>query len=140
MSRTAIVSAATILALSVAACASTGENGTRSSADTITEQEIAGSTATNAYQLIQNLRPRWLQDRGQQSLRTATRQGIDGPVEEMATASIIVYLDGLRLGSAPALRDVSVRDLASAERLSAAEATQRFGGGHPHGAILLTTK
>jgi hypothetical protein len=140
MTRIAVVPAAILVALSLAACASTGEGGTRSSADIITEQEIARATASNAYELIRNLRPRWLSTRGQGTLGTVERPGVDGPVTEMATTSIMVYLDGLRLGSVAALENVSTRDLTFAERLTVGEATRRFGGGHPHGAIVLTTK
>jgi hypothetical protein len=140
MTRRVLLTAAAA-ALLVTACASSGEtrSGTRST-NMITAEEIAGSPATNAYELIQNLRPRWLHDRGQQTLGTVQRDGMDGPVAVMATTGIIVYLDGTRMGAVASLREVPTRDLRSAQRLNSGEATQRFGGGHPHGAILLTTR
>jgi hypothetical protein len=141
MTRSVIFATGVVSALLVAACASTGEPraGARDM-NVITAEEIAASNATTAHDLIRNLRPRWLHDRGQQSLGTVQRQGIDGPVAEMATTGIVVYVDGSRMGAVAVLRDISARDLTSAQRLSAGEATQRFGGGHPHGAILLTTR
>jgi hypothetical protein len=128
-------------ALTATACASTGEPRSGSGGtNVISAEEIAGTTATNAYELIQNLRPRWLHDRGQQTLGTVQREGMDGPVAVMATTGIVVYLDGTRMGAVSTLREIPTRDLRSARRLSSGEATQRFGGGHPHGAIILATR
>jgi hypothetical protein len=140
MFRRTALAAGLALGVLAAACASTGEPRSGVSATVITHDEIAASTTNNAYDLIRSLRPRWLHDRGQQTLGTTTRQTATGPVTEMTTTGIIVYVDGTRMGSAGTLREISTRDLRSAERLSAGEATRRFGGGHTHGAILLTTR
>lgn len=139
MSRSALVTAGLALALT-AACASTGEQRSSSSTTIITEAEVSGSTASNAYDLVQNLRPRWLNTRGQQSLGTVSRATPSGPVAEMARTSIVIYVDGSRMGELEQLRSISTRDIAQIRRLSAGEATQRFGGDHPHGAILVTTR
>jgi hypothetical protein len=139
MSRSALVTAGLALALTTA-CASTGEQRSSSAAGIITEAEISGSTASNAYDLVQNLRPRWLNTRGQQSLGTVTRATPTGPVAAMERTTIAVYVDGARMGELDQLRSISARDIATIRRLSAGEATQRFGGDHPHGAILVSTK
>jgi hypothetical protein len=127
------------LGLGLTGCATAGDG--RSSRDTavITAEEISATDATNAYDLVQRLRPRWLQTRGQQGLQTATGTTATGPVTGMQMTGVVVYLDGSPLGAVEALRQVSTRDLARLQRLSAADATQRFGTGHPHGAIIVTT-
>jgi hypothetical protein len=114
--------------LTALACASAGEVGQRPSGTFIAEREIANSTAANAFELIQNLRPRWLHDRGQETF------GLGGQ------SMIVVYLDGTRMGGLDSLRQISARDLATAERLNTGEATRRWGTNHPRGAIVLTTK
>jgi hypothetical protein len=139
MSRAALV--ATGLALLVTtACASTGEPRSSTNSTIISEAEVSASAASNAYDLVQNLRPRWLSTRGQQTLGTVSRSSPTGPVAEMARTSLIVYVDGARMGTVDHLRSVSTRDIRTLERLNAGQATQRFGGDHPNGAILITTR
>lgn len=116
------------MAVFLTACASTGEQRSGTHPRLISEQEVEASLTANAYELIQNLRPRWLHDRGPISFGLGSESGI------------VVYVDGVRLGFVDMLREVSTRDVVSAERLSSGEATQRFGGGHPHGAILVSTR
>lgn len=139
MSRAALVAVGFAL-LVTTACASTGEPRSSSNRSIITEAEVSASAASNAYDLVQSLRPRWLTTRGQQTLTTVQRQTADGDVEEMARTSLVVYLDGARMGNVDHLRNVSTRDIRSLERLSAGQATQRFGTDHPHGAILISTR
>jgi hypothetical protein len=112
--------------LLLSACATVGD--ARVSATHISVEEIQGSTAATAYELIQNLRPRWLHDRGQETFGLGTQ------------AMIVVYLDGHRMGGPESLTGISARDLRSAERLTTGEATRRWGGNHPRGAIVLSTK
>jgi hypothetical protein len=50
---------------------------------------------------------------------------------------IIVYVDDVPRGSHDVLRSMSTDDVESIERLDAASATQRFGTGHEHGAIVI---
>jgi hypothetical protein len=142
MFRTTSLATTLAVFLFAAACASTGEPRSGSSdTSVITEEEVANSHAANAYDLVQSLRPRWLNIRGQSSLGTTTRRGIDGGnVDVMVEQDIPIYLDGTRIGGVETLRNVSTRELARLERLNAGTATQRFGGGHPNGAILLSTR
>lgn len=130
------------LFLVAAACASTGETRSGASSSVITQEEIADSHASNAHDLIQSLRPRWLNIRGQSTLGTTTsRSPVDGAdVTTMVRQDIPVYLDGTRIGGIDTLRNLSTRELARMQRLSAGEATQRFGSGHPNGAILITSR
>lgn len=95
--------------------------------DVITQEQIQEvGTMSSAYSLVQRLRPNWLRKRGANS--------VSNP------GDIIVYVDGSRYGSPSALRQIEVVDVESMERLSAGEATTKFGGGHENGVILVHRK
>jgi len=108
--------------------------GAQGDRDVITEEEIRRSSATDAYRLVRSLRPAWLRERGAVTLRTADT----GDGTALVNPQVVVYIDGTRLGSLSELETVATTGLTSIRRLSASEATQRFGTGHPRGAILLT--
>lgn len=127
MTRRLVLAAGLTLVTLTLACASTGERS-GSNPNVITEAELAQVPTGTAFEVIQNLRPRWVRDRGPQSFGLGSQAGI------------MVYIDGARIGKLDALHGVQARHLASAQWLSAGEATRRFGMGHPDGAILLTTK
>jgi hypothetical protein len=93
----------------------------------ITQEELEASMATNALEAIQRLRPNFLSTRG---------PGTINAVDE----GIIVYANGIRLGGTDTLRDLPVVEIKEIRYMSAADATQRFGTGHSHGAILITRK
>jgi hypothetical protein len=114
-------------ALLLSACVTAGD-AERISATFISQAEIEGSPAATAFELIQNLRPRWLNERGQETFGLGSQP------------MIVVYLDGHRMGGPESLIAISARDLGSAERLTVGEATRRWGGNHPRGAIVLNTK
>jgi hypothetical protein len=120
------------LFVALSSCASA--TGSRSSpmgdTDIIARADIADSrSASNAYDLILALRPLWLQTRGLANLRQAA--GEEG---------IVVYMDNARLGDIQTLRRVPLGSIQYLEHFSAPEATQRWGGGHIHGAILVSTQ
>jgi hypothetical protein len=142
MFRTTAPAAALALVFVAAACASTGERRSGVSSSVITQEEIAESHANNAYDLIQSLRSHWLNVRGQSTLGTTTgRSPVDGgQITTMVGQDIPVYLDGTRIGGVETLRSLSIRGLSGMQRLGAGEATQRFGSGHPNGAILITSR
>lgn len=110
----------------ISACAARAPGEARTSADRISAEEIEQAGPSSAYQLIQKLRPIWLRKRGQTSF---TQEG-----------DVVVYLDGTRMGDRESLRSVRTENLASLEFLDARRATNRFGAGHVHGAILLHTR
>ena len=116
----------------VTACASGGSASapsTRRNRDLITTDEIQRSSAGNAFDLVQTLRPNWLYTRGEHSISDGS-QGID---------VVIVYLDNARLGGAQTLRQVPVQTVTSLQYFDAKAATYRWGNGHTHGAILVST-
>jgi hypothetical protein len=97
--------------------------------DYILREEIDRSTARSAYELVRNHRPQWLQTRGLTTLRQAAGQ--DG---------IEVYMDNARLGDVQAMRQVTLAAIQYLRFFTASEATQRWGGGHLNGAILISTR
>jgi hypothetical protein len=98
----------------VIACASAGSSGASlgSSPDRLTAAEIRASNATNAYELISRLRPQWLRAPGGGS--------ISGGVVQNQT--ILVYLDGHRVGDLTALNTISVNGVTSMQFLDATRA------------------
>ena len=107
------------LAVSLAACASTGSSsGTRRSPDLITGDEIAGSGASNALEAITRLRPNWMRARGTSSIA-------GGNIRNQVIA---VYMDGQRLGDSTSLRTLSVAGIQSMQWLDAARASAVLSG------------
>lgn len=107
---------AAVVALS--ACASSGSAGSgRHSSDQVTYAEIASSSATNAYALIERLRPNWLRTPGIGSIGGGVRSQV-----------VLVYLDGNRLGDIGSLRALSVDGIKSMQWLDAARAATVLSG------------
>lgn len=96
--------------------------------NTILLEEITNSHATDAYDLIRNLRPLWLRGRGRKSI---FNEGVSYPT---------VYVDGGRHGGIESLATTPVEDIAQIQFLDSGDATLRFGVNHPSGAILITLK
>jgi hypothetical protein len=97
--------------------------------DVITREEIDDSSARAAHDLVQTLRPQWLRTRGVTNVRQAA--GGEG---------IAVYLDNARLEGVDAMRQVALGPVQYLRFFTAPEATLRWGGGHIHGAILISTE
>lgn len=55
-------------------------------------------------------------------------------------ADIVVYQDGVRSGGSNTLESMPTIAVREIRFINAADATTRFGTGHPMGAILVTTK
>ena len=101
---------------------------TRGSMNVIIMAEIANSGATDALKAVKLLRPAML-------------RGRNGSLGENPNgADIVVYIDGMRAGGQSALASVSAITIREIRLLNAADATTRFGTGHPLGAILVQTK
>ena len=97
-----------------------------STANIIAGEELSSTSAANAYQLIENLRPNWMRVRTQRSIRLGEN------------VSPVIYVNRSRYGTIDSLRDISTLNLRLVEYLSPNDATTRYGGGHGGGAILLT--
>lgn len=105
-------------------------------------EEIRSSQARTAYELIYNLRMQWLVTRGANSVAESARGEAKGDFVIKVTPGrekIIVYMDDVRLGGVNEMREIPADFLTWARFLNAQEATLRYGGGHAHGAIQLST-
>lgn len=114
----------------LAACASSsGGNSTRTprgSRDVIVLSEIEPVQVTNAFELIQRLRPEMLRPR------------TGGSMTSVPTP--VVYLDGVRHGNIDSLNSVPKDVIREIRYINASDATTRFGTGHTGGAILISTR
>jgi hypothetical protein len=91
-------------------------------------EEFQSSTATDAYGLVQQLRPNWLNVRGPNSLRDPT-------------ASVIkVYVDGTLFGDLSSLHMIPVLDVQRLQHLKGPDAASRYGQGHTAGVIEVWTR
>ena len=77
--------------LLISACASAGSSGPRRQSDLITAEEIQAANVSNLYQVVERLRPRWLDSRA--------RQSFNSPQE------IVVYQGQTFLGGVEMLRE-----------------------------------
>lgn len=107
-----------LLLVLVPACA-TGTGSGSASGDTLTQEDLSEYQNSDAYQAVRRLKPGWLRYRG-------------GEPE--------VLVDGLRRGSVQVLRQILVQDVGSITFLSPSEATNRFGTGFLHGAVLIESR
>lgn len=105
----------------LAGCGRQGEAPVRTDRSQITHSELREAAVPGtAYDVVQLLRPQWLQRRGGEPIR--------------------VYVNGLPYGgTARALTQIPAAELRTLERLSGLEATARYGRGHAGGAIVVQT-
>lgn len=128
-------------ALALAACApppavdtdvavvdSTSSERFRRRSDVITERELAATDAANLHDAIQQLRPRFLQRRGESSL-----------VRSEGT-SVVVYIDDARAGNPDILGTVHPSEVREVRYLDGPSASSRYGLNHGGGAILVYRK
>ena len=107
----------------------------------IAREEIERSGAANAYEVVQSLRPVWLRTRGLSKLDELTT--VEGDLEvtvRPGAPTIRVYLDGAQVGGVEALRQIAAPAVASIGYLNPTAATMRWGSGHDHGAIVVSTR
>lgn len=103
------------------ACATTTDGGPRRDSEVITADQIAEFVGTDAYEVVQRLRPAWL--RG--------RSAADPPV---------VFVDGIRMGGVEVLRTLQTTSFREIRHRSGAEATTLYGTGVGGGTIEVRTR
>lgn len=81
----------------------------------------------SAMSVIRRLRPGWLRARGQNSF------------DDTRTAYPLVYIDEIRHGSLSTLHGIPTSEIQRLEFHSTADATTRWGTGHPAGVINVVT-
>lgn len=108
----------------------------------ILREEMEQTVAATVLDLVQSLRPEWLVVRGIQRFREGGTVNLDSRGQGNAVpgeATIIVYLDNGRLGGLETLRQIPASNAASITFLDGPAAQYRFGRGHTHGAIVVST-
>lgn len=135
-----------VVLLALAAACSSGGGGTasasaaaparRGNANLITEAEVQAilGQATNAYDIVERLRPQMLRPRG--TSMGARSDGTGAAVQ----IGIVVYMDDVRVGEVGNLRTVLATQVREIRFISATDATQRWGTGHGSGAIQVVSK
>lgn len=117
-----------LLLLSTAACgARIGTGGPRNE-NRLTAEDLGRSTAQNAYEAIEQLRPEWFRSRGPTS--------VTDPTPTLPN----VIMHGQRVGDVEYLRRVQLVDVAELRFWNPGEAATRFGMGHPRGVIEVIIK
>jgi hypothetical protein len=119
------------LAVSIlSGCASTQAGEGASSREILTAEEIARTSALNAYEAIQIRRPVFLARAQRRALRDA----------EQPDARPIVYVNAVYFGDVESLRDIPVREIKDIRFVEANEATRTLGTANVGGVIMVTTK
>ena len=118
------------VALTLAAC-SHGGSGTKSDprrrTDLITAADMTRSHWPNAYELVRELRPNWLNNRGPDTISGNPTQ-------------VQVVLDGMRYGDVIRLRDLPVANIEYLQYFDPIEASGRWGLGFGAGAIYVASR
>lgn len=119
-----------ILGILVSGCATPREGTTgRGQSDVLTAEEIAETTAQNAYDAISLKRPFFLKSRGPRSLQGApVGQTVEFP---------IVYVNGMYYGELETLKNIHISQVREIRYFDHNAATLRFGTGHTGGIILV---
>lgn len=115
------------LLVGTASCGASTGRPLASGSAAITAEEIVGTGHSDAYSLVQALRPQWLRVRGAASVRGGSTQ-------------VQVYLDGSHMGGVSFLRQIATQSVGRIEYLDGIEATQRWGLDHGSGAIVVQTR
>jgi hypothetical protein len=126
--RARLVLLAVLLTAIPAACGSGAARVGGVDRNTIMAEEIDPAANATAWDVVERLRPHFLQRRGASSI---TQRDADTPV---------VYVDGLRRGDLNELRQVPASVIARIDYVSAVNATTRWGTNHPAGVIAIQTK
>lgn len=131
LSRRVLATVMTVLA----ACASGGggASAAKQNPNLISTEEIVASSASNAYEVIQRLRPSFLRTRG-------AVHGTPGATNAMEMVDLVVYLNENRLGGSDQLRQISTNDIREIRYFNSSEATTKWGTGHSAGAIQVVSR
>lgn len=123
-----LASLAFAFALLAGGCASAGQQRGSSRVITLDLIEDLGPSFADAYQIIDLLRPQWLQPRGSVS------------IQDRNAGYAVVYLDHIRYGRPETLVRIRADHVERIEFLTSSDATTRYGSGHLGGAILVETR
>ncbi len=115
-----------LLPLCVGGC-SASTRGPAGERNLITHEEVSRAGVSDAYQLIERLRPLWLRSRGGRSTRLETE--------------IVVFVNGSMVGGVDTLHEIPIEIVESVRALDSADAGRLPGLGsrHVERAILVET-
>lgn len=107
----------------------------------LTREMIVASGAANAEDLIRSYRAEWMQPRGVNSFaETASGYGAGRTLVVIPGEDhIIVYVDNTSVGGTQHLPGIALADVWQIEFIPGPQATFRWGAGHAHGVIHITT-
>jgi hypothetical protein len=111
----------------LAGCAGSGERAGGGARNVITAEEIRQLSVANAMEVVERLRPHFLQRRGPATF-------------ENPASTAVIYVDGVRRGGTGELRQIPASHAVSIEYISPADATTRWGTGHVAGVIHVRTR
>jgi hypothetical protein len=107
----------------------------------IGSDEVREARVSTGYDLVQALRPQWLRARGNDIMRVGIVMTPKGPIPGVIDESPVqLYVDNRLVGEVELLRSIPHADIEQIEYYDAVEAQQRFGIGHPQGAIHVIMK
>jgi hypothetical protein len=115
-----------LVLLTSLACGTGGSGGSGLDANLISRAQIEEHGPSNAYNIVEALRPMWLVKRGPTSFEN------EGGVR--------VYLDNSSLGGIEDLRGIHSDNIESISFLDERRASYRFGPNHEQGVILVMTR
>ena len=101
---------------------------TRNWPDRIVPSELTNVVANNAYEIVEQLRPQWLRQRGPTSFMA--------PQGERPA----VFVDNIRYGDLEVLRDIPLIEIREIRFVSGPDATTRWGTGVVAGVIEVIRK
>jgi len=105
----------------------------------ITTAQIEASDTRTVEELIQLLRPQWLNPRGNDYVQIVDSTALPALTSAGATDVVRVYLDGQPLGGPDELANIPTPEVLRVEYYDMKAATMRWGAGHSHGAIDVIT-
>ena len=109
-----------LLVAGLGGCASSGSGGSSGARNVLTYEQLAATQAPDVLFALQELRPRWLQPRGQSIQGTA----------------VLLFVDGSPRGEATDLRGMQISTVESITYYTASEAGFRFGSLGGAGGVL----
>jgi hypothetical protein len=121
-----------VMVLATAACAYSGTQGPRPDPELITRTEIQSAEATNLYDVVRRLRPRWL---------NAERRSGDRSFGSVQTG-VVVYQNRSYLGGLSVLEEWSPEGVYQLEWIDGPQASASLpgiGSRHVVGAIIIHT-
>lgn len=120
----------TLCAAALLGCASTPGAGVSPATrgNVITAEEIAATTAQNAFEAVGQLRRRWLMSRGSRS------------IEDPSPVFAVAFLDDQELGDLSLLRGIDVAGIREIRFIDGREAVNRYGSEFGAGIVQVITR